>query len=296
MQIGVVFPHYEIEPDAVAIKEFAQGVEDLGFAHINAVDHVIGANRASRPDWSAPYDASFAFHEPLTLFSYMAGLTARIGFVTGILILPQRQTVLVAKQAACLDVLSGGRLRLGVAIGWNAVEYVALGVPFTKRGSILEDQIGVLRSLWTQRAVTVKTDYHAITDAGINPLPMQQPIPVWMGGGSSGTPIPGGISGLGEKPLRRIARLADGWMPTFMPDDVGAEQLAKFQGFCREYGRDPAKIGLEAFVLTKRNRDSEWIDTLNRWRKLGATHVNVSSMADGLTGVAQHLRPSGGHS
>ena len=177
MKVGVVFPQTEIGADPTAVKDYAQASEDLGFSHLLAYDHVLGANPASRPDWRAPYSHLDMFHEPFVLFGYLAGLTQRIELVTGIIILPQRQTVLVAKQAAALDVLSKGRLRLGIGIGWNAVEYEALGEDFKNRGRRSEEQIDVLRKLWTQQLVTYNGQWHKITDAGINPLPVQRPIP-----------------------------------------------------------------------------------------------------------------------
>src|SRR5438477_2827682 len=176
MRIGVVFPQTEIGSDPSAIKDYAQTAEALGFRDILAYDHVIGANPASRPGWRAPYSHLDMFHEPFVLFAYLAGLTKKVEFVTGIIILPQRQTVLVAKQAAALDVLSGGRLRLGVGLGWNAVEYQALGQDFHKRGKIIEEQVAVLRELWTEPLVNFAGQWHTIPDAGLNPLPIQSPI------------------------------------------------------------------------------------------------------------------------
>ena len=206
MKLGVVFPQIEIGADPGAVRAYGQAVEQIGYHHILAYEHVVGANTASRPNWRGPYDIDSVFHEPFVLFGYLAGLTERIEFATGIVILPQRQTVLVAKQAAALDVLCGGRLRLGIGIGWNAVEYEALGTDFHNRGRRCEEQVALLRALWTERAVTFDGTWHRVTDAGIKPLPVQRPIPLWFGGGD-------------ERVLRRIARLADGWMPQFEPDD-----------------------------------------------------------------------------
>jgi probable F420-dependent oxidoreductase len=287
MKYGAVFPQTEIGADPGAIKTWAQTVEHMGFDHIVVYDHVIGANRASRPDWQGFYDCESMYHEPMTIMSFLAGVTTRIGFFTGILILPQRQTVLAAKQAACVDVLCNGRLRFGVGVGWNAVEYEALNVPFAQRGDILDDQVGVLRALWTTPAVTLKTPYHTITDAGLNPLPIQRPIPIWFGGG--------GRTPLGQKPpvekvLQRIARLGDGWMPPFAPDDEGAETLALFRDAARAHGRDPAHIGIEPYVMFHRATEATWTDTTNAWRKLGATHFAVHTLQDGLRGCDQHLR------
>jgi probable F420-dependent oxidoreductase len=288
MKVGVIYPSYEMPGDAGAVKEWTLAVEAMGFHHVSAIDHVVGANKASRPNWSATYHLDTLFHEPFTVFSFMAGFTTRIGFVTGIIILPQRQTTLVAKQTACLDVLSGGRLRLGIGTGWNEVEYEALNMSFKDRGKMFDDQIHVLRELWTKPAVTLKTPYHTITDAGINPLPIQRPIPIWFGGGNK---APRNLKGPNiEKVQRRIARLGDGWLPPFAPDDEAEELLAKFHGYCREYGRDPKSIGIEGVVLAFQKNEDGWSDLVKAWQRLGATHICVNPMGDGLKGVEQHLR------
>src|SRR5215467_10313993 len=182
MRFGVVFPQTEIGTDPAVTREFAQTAETLGYQHILAYDHVIGANTASRPGWRPPYTHKDSFHEPFVLFSYLAGLTKTIELVTGIIILPQRQTILVAKQAASLDVLSKGRLRLGVGIGWNPVEYEALGQDFSNRGRRSEEQIDLMRKLWAQDIITYKGRWHTVTDAGLNPLPPRRAIPIWLGG------------------------------------------------------------------------------------------------------------------
>ena len=226
MRFGVVFPQTEIGADPLAIKDFAQAAEALGYQHILAYDHVIGANPASRPGWRPPYTYRDPFHEPFVLFGYLAGLTKKIELVTGVIILPQRQTVLVAKQAAALDVLSGGRLRLGIGIGWNPVEYEALNENFKNRGRRSEEQVEVMRKLWTQELVTFQGQWHTITDAGLNPLPVQRPIPIWFGGGD-------------DRALRRLARLGDGWFPLLGPDDKCRAAIEKIHSYAREAGRDP---------------------------------------------------------
>ena len=287
MQIGAVFPQLEINPDPGEIKEYAQAVERMGFTHIMAYDHVIGANTASRPDWKGPYRLESQFFEPFTLFPFLAAVTEKIGFITGILILSQRQTVLVAKQAACIDVLCGGRLRLGIGTGWNEVEYEALGVKFSERGRIYDDQIGVLRELWSKEAVTLKTPYHAVTDAGLNPMPVQRRIPLWLGGGTmrikKGQDVPDAV-------LRRIARLADGWIPMWQPDARGLEWLEIYRGYCREYGRDPAKLGMEGRIDVRLANADKWGEQGKAWRDCGATHLTINTMDDGLKGAEQHLK------
>lgn len=297
MQFGAIFPHKSIEPDAGAIRAYACGVEEMGFSHIASYDHVIGANQASRPDWRGIYDLDSRFHEPFALLSFLAGVTTRIGLATGILILPQRQTVLVAKQAATLDLLCEGRLRLGVGTGWNQVEYEALGMPFERRGAMLDEQVEVLRALWTERAVTFATPLHQITDAGIYPLPVQQPIPLWFGGGGI-HPVHGAAHA--SRVLRRIARLGDGWMPTFDPDDQAEELVSQLHDLCRDHGRDPGSIGIEALLLAsvQGNREigaarhgqiGDWTQHARAWQRLGATHLAISSMVDGIEGVEGHL-------
>ena len=285
MKIAVAFPTTEIGADAGAIREWTLGVEAMGYNHVRVPEHVLGANPVSRPDWKGLYDLHSMFHEPFTLMSFMAAITTKLGFVTSILILPQRQTVLVAKQAAEVDVLSKGRLRLGIGVGWNALEFEALGVSFAERGAIFEEQIGVLRELWTKDAVTLDLPYHTITDAGICPAPLQRPIPLWFGGGID----PSQTKPASEKVMRRIARLADGWMPACLPDDTFVEQFARFKGYCRHYGRNPDTIGLEVTMKAPRNSDA-WIATAARWRQLGTTYLGVNTMGDGLNGADQHLR------
>ena len=276
MLIGVVFPQTEIGSDPSAIKDYAQAAEALGFRHILAYDHVIGANPASRPGWRAPYSHLDMFHEPFVLFAYLAGLTKNVEFVTGIIILPQRQTVLVAKQAAALDVLSASRLRLGVGIGWNPVEYEALGENFKNRGKRSEEQVEVLRKLWTQELVTFNGQWHKITDAGINPLPVQRPIPIWFGGTD-------------DRALRRLARLGDGWFPQMAPDENGRAAIEKVHRYAREAGRDPSGIGIEGRIGYGQGSPATWMKDLQSWKELGATHVGFNTMKAGLKSANAHI-------
>lgn len=276
MRIGVVFPQTEIGADPSYIKDFGQAAEDLGFSHILAYDHVIGANLASRPDWKPPYSHLDMFHEPFVLFGYLAGLTQKIELVTGIIILPQRQTVLVAKQAAALDVFSRGRLRFGIGIGWNPVEYEALGEDFKNRGSRCEEQIAVLRQLWTQQTVTFQGRWHKITDAGINPLPVQRPIPIWFGGSD-------------ERALRRLAKYGDGWFPLVGPDDKCRGLIDKIRGYAKEAGRNPDAIGIEGRVSYGQGSPDAWTKELQAWQQLGATHASFNTMKAGLNSPSAHI-------
>ncbi len=278
MRIGAIFPQTEIGSDPGGIREYARAVEAMGFTHILAFDHVIGADLANRPDWKGPYNVDSGFHEPFVLFGYLAGVTETIELTTGIIILPQRQTVLAAKQAAALDVLSGGRLRLGIGLGWNEVEFEALNEEFGNRGSRAEEQIELMRALWTEKSVDFRGKWHTVTEAGLNPMPVQQPIPVWMGGGSN------------ERILRRIARLADGWMPLMTPDEKGAKAMETFRGYVREYGRDPGQFGIDGWVRVASGAADAAASQVEAWRGLGATHVSVNTMGEGLSGAAAHIK------
>jgi probable F420-dependent oxidoreductase len=276
MKFGVIFPQTEIGADPSGVRDFAQAVESLGYDHIIPYDHVVGANPASRPGWNAPYNHKDMFHEPFVLFGYLAAVTKKIGLASGVLILPQRQTVLVAKQAAAVDVLSGGRLRLGIGIGWNPVEYEALGENFKDRGARSEEQIEVLRALWTKELVTFKGRWHTITDAGINPLPVQRPIPIWLGGGA-------------EPVLRRVGRLGDGWFPLAEPGDKVRSMIERIRAYAKEAGRDPSAIGIEGRVSVADGSREKWLQAISRWKELGATHVSVNTMKAGFSTPSAHI-------
>ncbi len=276
MQLGVVFPQTELGADPGAVRAFAEAAEGSGYAHIVAFDHVLGADTATRPDWRGPYTSHDTFHEPFVLFGYLAGITKTLELVTSIIILPQRQTALVAKQAAEVDVLSGGRLRLGVGIGWNDVEYEALGEDFHNRGRRSEEQVEVMRALWAQESVTFAGKWHTIPAAGINPRPVRGSIPVWFGGGRN------------ERVLRRIARLGDGWFPQGAPDAKMEAQLAVFRGFVAESGRDAAAVGIEARAGMRDGVEAA-VEQAHRWEALGATHLALNTMRAGYETVDQHI-------
>ncbi len=279
MRIGVVFPQLEIGNDPVLIRDYAQAAESLGYDHLLVYDHVLGANRETH-DWlRGPYRHPDAFHEPFVLFGYLAGLTQTIELVTGILILPQRQTALVAKQAAEVDVLSGGRLRLGIGIGWNSVEYEALNEDFTNRGRRSEEQIEVMRELWTNDLVTFEGRWHSITDAGINPLPIQRPIPVWFGG-------------YDDRVLRRIGRIGDGWIIAGggnMPTPEVASAVDRVKEYTQDAGRDPSDLGFEKVVSFGDSILSNGAQTVSVWHAVGVTHLSLNTMKSGLSTPSDHI-------
>ena len=276
MKIGVVFPQTEIGSDPAAIKAYAQTAESLGFSHIMAYDHILGANPRRPGGWLGPYTFNDPFHEPLVLYSFMTGLTERIEFVTGILILPQRETAVVAKQAATLDLLSNGRLRLGVGIGWNKVEYTALNQDFHTRGRRIEEQVQLLRRLWTEPLVTYNGRWHTIPDAGLNPLPIQRPIPIWFGGHADAV-------------LRRTARMGDGWMPTYRTAAEAAPALAKLDKYLAENGRTRQDIGIEARLHLRHGSLDMLLERMQAWADAGASHISFNTMGVGLSAPEQHL-------
>jgi probable F420-dependent oxidoreductase len=275
VQVGVTFPQSEIGADPEVIRDYAQAAEDLGYEHLLAYDHVLGADPSNRESWRG-YTHKTMFHEPLTLFCYLAAITQRLELVSGVIVLPQRQSALVAKQAAEVDVLSGGRLRLGVGIGWNAVEYEALGEDFSTRGARIEEQIEVMRLLWTREVASFEGKYHRIDEAGINPLPVQRPIPVWMGARA-------------DVGLRRTARVADGWFPLGPLDERMREAVRRLRGYVEEAGRDPASVGIEARLDVGRVPPEEWIVQTEAWRSLGATHISINTMNAGLGSPQDHV-------
>jgi probable F420-dependent oxidoreductase len=276
MQIGVVFPQTEFPPDPGAVREFAQTAEALGYSHVVAYDHVLGANPDRPGGWSGPYTHRSSFFEPFALFSFLAGATHRIGFAPGVIILPQRQTALVAKQAATLDVLCSGRLRLGIGLGWNAVEYQALGMSFQDRGRRVEEQIALLRALWTQPLVTFHGRWHTVEDAGLNPLPVQQPIPVWFGGAAPDA-------------LRRMADLGDGWMTNARTAQDAAPSLTLLRDRLAQASRPLAAFGLEARLQFADGQADDWHALREDWRSVGATHLALNTMGSGLDTPEAHL-------
>lgn len=275
MRIGVVFPQTEIGADAGAVRAYAEHVEELRFAHLLAYDHVVGADPDIHSGWNGPYDLYSTFHEPLVTFGYLAAVTRSLELVTGIVILPQRQAVLVAKQATEVDLLSGGRLRLGVGLGWNAVEYETLGEDFTNRGRRCEEQVDLMRKLWTEQTVTYDGEYHRVNGAGIAPLPIQRPIPVWFGASS-------------PRAYRRAGRLGDGWFPMVSPGPQLDAALQSVRQAATETGRNPADIGMEGRVSWRGDPEAA-VQALRSWADAGASHVSINTMNAGFTSVDDHL-------
>lgn len=275
MQVGVVFPQTELGGDVGAVRAYGERVEALGYRHILAFDHVVGADPKVHAGWNGPYDVQTTFHEPMVLFGFLAGVTRSLEFVTGVIILPQRQTALVAKQAAEVDLLSSGRFRLGVGIGWNTVEYEALGEDFGNRGKRSEEQIEVLRRLWSEESVTFNGKYHTVTGAGLAPLPVQRPIPVWIGANS-------------KRGLERAGRIADGWFPMVVPGPGLEAARSVVDQAAVDAGRDPKSIGMEAWVKWQGSPD-DVVAKVGKWAAVGASHISVNTMGAGLKTVDEHL-------
>lgn len=277
MKIGVVFPQTEFgsnEPEQIIA--YAKAAKEAGFSHILAYDHILGANPNRPGGWRGPYTHESPFHEPFVLFSFMASAVAEIEFATGVIILPQRQTALVAKQAATLDVLSKGRLRLGVGLGWNEVEYTALNEDFHTRGRRIEEQVTLLRQLWTKPLVNFTGRWHNIPDAGLNPLPLQRPIPVWFGGHA-------------DQVLRRVANMGDGWMPNYRTAADAKPALESLVNYLELSGRAMSDIGLEARLSYGKGDPDLWQKTITEWQAAGATHITLNTMGLGFTSPAQHI-------
>jgi probable F420-dependent oxidoreductase len=263
MLLGTTMPVADIGTDPVAIRDYAQTVEGMGFSYLQAPDHVLGANPATAAGKGRVGTTENPYMDPFVLFGFLAGCTKTLGFAPGVLILAQRQAVLVAKQAACLDVLSGGRLRLGVGVGWNKVEFTGLNEVFSNRGRRSEEQVQVMQALWAQPHVTFKGRYHTIEDAGINPRPASGRVPVWFGGHHEAT-------------LQRTAKYGDGWMPLAYPaDDTALAAFDKLRGLIKAEGRDPAGVGLEVWQSLGSGDEAAWRRDALFWKQAGVTHLTA---------------------
>lgn len=275
MEIGAVIPHHEIGTDPGAMRAFAQGAEELGMTHLLVYDHVVGVDRNRPGGFEGPYDSNTAFHEPLVLFGFLAACTSRVELVTAVLILPQRQAVLVAKQAAEVAILSGNRLRLGVGVGWNTVEYDALNEDFHTRGRRQAEQVELMRRLWTEDAFTFDGEFHHFEHASILPRP-SEPVPVLFGGSAPAL-------------LDRCARLGDGWMPLGSPNDKSAERIDEMRRV-----REAAGLPWDGFEIRSQAQyaggaPERWRAHAQKWQQLGATHLAIATHNAGPTDVDGHL-------
>jgi probable F420-dependent oxidoreductase len=277
VQAGVVFPQTEIGADVGGVRAYAEAVRDMGWAHLLAYDHVLGADASAYPGWSGPYTHKTMFHEPFALFGYLAGVAPRLGLVTGVIILPQRQTALVAKQAVEIDVLTNGNFRLGVGIGWNWVEYEGLDKSFKNRARRFEEQIELIRRLTTEPVITFEGRYETVRSAGLNPLPIQRPIPIWIGGSA-------------EPALKRAAEIADGFFPQRALEGGWPATIEKMKEWRKAAGKSWDGFGVEARLNAGNGTPDDWRKTVEEWRAMGATHISVNTMGGGLSGPDAHVK------
>jgi len=273
MQLNALFPTRDIGSDPAKIRDWAQAAEDLGYSYIEVPDHVFGAT--ARDGWTPVYNEKDPFHETFVILGFLAAVTKTIRLSSGVLISPQRQTGLIAKQAAEADLLSGGRLRLGIGVGWNHVEYEALGTDWKTRGARQAEQVDVLRRLWSEDLVSYNGRFHHLKDVNIVPPPIQRPIPIWFGGSSDAV-------------IKRAARLGDGWMPIMAPDLEGEQKLAMLRGELKGHGRDPGKFGIEGWLRMHDSDPGKWAAAADGWRRLGADMVMLYPMYR-ITTLDEHI-------
>ncbi len=278
IQIGAFFPTNDLPTDHVAIRDWAQAAEAIGFDFVVVSDRVLGADWSAIPDMDGPYDVDDSFHEIFVTMAYIAAVTERVGLASGVLVLPQRQTALVAKQAAQLDIVSGGRLRLGIGVGFSPIEYEGLGQDMRVRGRRQAEQCELMNLLWTNRKVTFDGEFDRVHHAGIKPLPIQQPIPIWFGGGA-------------EPVLRRAAKYGQGWIPLqpqFRPDKLEGP-LERLHSYLQAEGREPSAFGLDGWVVSSIGGPDEWQREAERWASVGATHVTFYTSNLGIGAVEQQI-------
>ena len=275
MEIGAVFPHNEIGTDPQAIKDYAQGVEELGITHLLIYDHVLGADRDRPGGFEGPYDKDVAFHEPFTTFAFVAAVTKKLDMITTVMILPQRQTVLVAKQAAELAILSNNRFKLGIGVGWNAVEYTGLNENFKNRGKRQEEQVELMRLLWESEVLEYKGDCHHIDKASINPRPSKS-VPIWFGGGA-------------PQLIERCADLGDGWIPLMGPNEAARKTLAIIKEKRESKGLNWDNFGVQAQAQYAGGDAERWNKHAEKWRNLGASHIAIATHNAEPTNVDGHL-------
>ena len=276
VRLGAVFPQTEIGADPSNVRAFSQGVHELGFDHLMAYDHVLGADRDVHAHLTGPYRAEDMFHEIMVLFGYLAAIVPGLELVTGVVIAPQRQTALLAKQAVEIDVLTDGRFRFGLGIGWNDVEYEALGMDFSNRGRRFEEQIELMRRLWTEPVFDFQGRWHTVTAAGINPLPVHRPIPIWIGGSA-------------ERALRRAAVSADGLFPQRPLEGGWASTLEQMRAWAEEAGRDWSAFGIDQRISLASGDAGDWRAVAEEWVGLGATHLTLVSGGAGFSSPDEHL-------
>ncbi|HEY3107212.1 MAG TPA: LLM class F420-dependent oxidoreductase [Chloroflexota bacterium] len=276
MHTGAVLGQNEVG-DAGAIRAYAQAVQELGYDFLVTADHVVGADPAAYPELERVYPIASVLHEPLTLYAFIAGVAPRLGLLSSVVILPQRQTVLAAKQAAEIDLLTGGKFRFGVGIGWNPIEFQALNENFKNRARRFEEQVEVMRRLWTEPVVTFEGRYHSLRAAGINPRPVQRPVPIWIGAAA-------------EPAVRRACAIGDGYLP-LRPLDGGWEAtIEKVDGWLREAGRDRRSFGLEGRLDAGAGGPDEWGGTVEMWRRFGASHLSVGAGGGSVDAQIERLR------
>ena len=279
MKLGLSFPQTEIGTDPVKIKDFIQTAEGLGYDFITFVDHVLGEEAPRGASFAGNYTRDYMFHEVMVLMGYAAAVTKTIGLGTAVMILPQRQAVLVAKQAAEVDLLSGGRMRLGVGLGWNRVEYDALGMPFKNRAKRFSEQIDVMRELWSNRVVEYRGEFHSFDSAGINPEPIQRPIPVWIGA-------------MKDVAVRRAARIGDGWFmyPRQEPSDDAHEMISIYRQAAAEAGREPDSLGINATVFANQGLGpDEWRSIMEKWKEMGVNEFTFRTAESDLKNLKAHM-------
>jgi probable F420-dependent oxidoreductase len=275
LQIGAVLPQAELGPDTGALREFAQAVQDLSYDFLVTADHVVGADPGDHPRLDRVFPIDILMREPLMVGAFVAGLAPRLAHLTSVVILPQRQTVLVAKQAADLDRFTEGKLRLGVGIGWNPVEFTALGMSFGTRARRFEEQIALLRRLWTEPVVTFKGAFDRVEAAGLNPRPVQQPIPIWIGASA-------------EAAVKRATRIADGYLPLRPLEGGWQATIDRVHAWLEEAGRDPSTFGIEGRLDTARGTPDDWRRVVEMWRSFGASHLSVGTSGLGQ-GAQAHI-------
>ena len=276
LRFGAIFPQTEIAADASQIRRYIEGVAELGFHHLVAYDHVMSGTLAYHPSLANRYNDQHPFQEILVLFGFVAAVAPALEVLSGVVILPQRQTALVAKQVATIDILTGGKTRLGIGTGWNDIEYQALGENFRNRGRRMEEQVTLLRTLWSDADVTFEGEWHTVDHAGLVPLPVQRPIPIWFGGRA-------------EVALRRAARMGDGYMPNASDIETYQEQVRVIGDELARTDRDPAAFGFDCTIPVATRPEDSWKHDLDWWRDHGVTHVSMNTMGAGFTSVDQHL-------